>query len=68
MCSTSHLYLQVWCSATTDETINLQIEKDAHAPSRYRVIGPLSNLPEFSAEFHCPLGSPMNPVDKCEIW
>lgn len=58
----------MWCSAVTDETTNLQIEKDPHSPPKFRVIGSLSNLKEFSQEFECPLGSPMNPHDKCEMW
>ncbi|XP_037045655.1 neprilysin-3 isoform X2 [Bradysia coprophila] len=61
-------FAQVWCSAVTDETTNLQIEKDPHSPPKFRVIGPLSNLKEFSEEFQCKMGSPMNPVKKCEIW
>lgn len=59
---------QVWCSAIMSEAVALQIEKDAHCPSKYRVIGSLSNLPEFAAEFNCPEGSRMNPVHKCEVW
>ncbi|RZF31949.1 hypothetical protein LSTR_LSTR012419 [Laodelphax striatellus] len=61
-------FAQVWCSASTDEAMTLQIEKDAHAPSKYRVIGSLSNSVEFSRVFNCPLGSKMNPKDKCEVW
>ncbi|KAK0175625.1 hypothetical protein PV327_009363 [Microctonus hyperodae] len=61
-------FAQVWCSAITPEAIGLQIEKDSHCPPKYRVIGPLSNFPEFAAEFNCPKGSKMNPIDKCEIW
>lgn len=61
-------FAQVWCSAMTDEAATLQIEKDPHAPPEYRVIGPLSNLKEFSKEFNCPLGSRMNPKEKCEVW
>lgn len=52
----------------TKESTTLTIEKDDHSPPKYRVIGSLSNLPEFSNEFNCPLGSKMNPVDKCEVW
>ncbi|XP_043474740.1 endothelin-converting enzyme homolog isoform X2 [Leptopilina heterotoma] len=61
-------FAQVWCSAVTSEAIGLQIEKDSHCPAKFRVIGPLSNLPEFSTEFNCPLGSKMNPTHKCEVW
>ncbi|XP_076641509.1 M13 family metallopeptidase neprilysin 3 isoform X3 [Halictus rubicundus] len=61
-------FAQVWCSAATSEAISLQIEKDSHCPPKYRVIGPLSNLPEFASEFNCQQGSRMNPVHKCEVW
>ncbi|XP_063218947.1 endothelin-converting enzyme homolog isoform X2 [Bacillus rossius redtenbacheri] len=61
-------FAQVWCSASTDETTDLQIEKDTHSPPRFRVVGPLSNFDEFSKEFKCPMGSYMNPKSKCEVW
>ncbi|XP_039285677.1 endothelin-converting enzyme homolog [Nilaparvata lugens] len=61
-------FAQVWCSASTEEAMSLQIEKDAHAPSKFRVIGSLSNSIEFARVFNCPLGSKMNPKDKCEVW
>ncbi|XP_065218845.1 endothelin-converting enzyme homolog isoform X3 [Planococcus citri] len=61
-------FAQVWCSASTSEAIALQIDKDTHVPSEFRVNGPLQNLREFSEIFHCPLGSEMNPKLKCEIW
>lgn len=61
-------FAQVWCSAITSEAMTLQIEKDSHSPPRYRVIGPLSNLPEFAMEFNCPKDSKMNPIHKCEVW
>lgn len=42
--------------------------RDVHSPSKYRVIGSLSNMEEFSDAWNCPLGSPMNPTDKCVLW
>lgn len=61
-------FAQVWCSAVTKEATALQIEKDTHSPARFRVIGALSNLKEFSKEFRCKVGSQMNPKNKCEVW
>jgi endothelin-converting enzyme/putative endopeptidase len=38
--------------------------------SKYRVIGPLSNLPEFQKAFQCKPDAPMvRPADEiCEVW
>ncbi|XP_063542862.1 endothelin-converting enzyme homolog isoform X1 [Cydia strobilella] len=61
-------FAQVWCSSMTKESTKMQIEKDDHTVAKYRVIGPISNLKEFSKEFNCPMGSKMNPKHKCEVW
>ncbi|VVC45563.1 Hypothetical protein CINCED_3A014184 [Cinara cedri] len=61
-------FAQVWCSSSTEESLKLQIEKDLHSPSQFRVNGPLSNFREFSEVFNCQIGTPMNPSNKCNIW
>lgn len=61
-------FAQVWCSASTPQANKLQIREDPHSPARFRVIGVLSNSREFSNAFNCPINSPMNPKDKCEVW
>ncbi|KPJ19277.1 Endothelin-converting enzyme 1 [Papilio machaon] len=61
-------FAQVWCSSMTKESTKMQIEKDDHTVAKYRVIGPISNLKEFSQEFNCSVKSNMNPEHKCEVW
>lgn len=63
-----YILLQVWCSSTTDETNLLQMEKDPHSPSQFRVIGTLSNMKEFAEVFQCKPDKRMNPTKKCEVW
>ncbi|KAM4797888.1 uncharacterized protein LOC144252195 [Urocitellus parryii] len=60
-------FAQVWYSVRMPESSHEGLITDPHSPSRFRVIGSLSNSKEFSEHFHCPLGSPMNPRHKCEI-
>ncbi|KAM4651637.1 endothelin-converting enzyme 1 isoform 2-T2 [Discoglossus pictus] len=61
-------FAQVWCTVRTAESSHEGIITDPHSPSRFRVIGSVSNSREFSEHFRCPVGSPMNPVHKCEVW
>ncbi|CAJ0916670.1 unnamed protein product [Ranitomeya imitator] len=61
-------FAQVWCSVRTPESSHEGIITDPHSPSRYRVIGSVSNSREFSRHFQCPDGAPMNPLKKCEVW
>lgn len=57
-----------WCSKWSVEFIFKFPLIDTHSLNRFRVIGPLQNLPEFSKTFKCPVGSPMNPKEKCTFW
>src|SRR5947199_5327872 len=43
---------------------------DPHPIGKYRVIGPLSNSPDFQQAFSCKAGDPMVRSDdlRCEIW
>lgn len=59
---------QTWCSASRDWYTKMAMTVDQHAPSRFRVIGSVTNNHEFANDFNCASGTPMNPVHKCEIW
>ncbi|XP_044010148.1 membrane metallo-endopeptidase-like 1 [Aphidius gifuensis] len=60
-------YANMWCQKTTPELLKKYINRE-YPPNKFRVIGPLSNMPEFAKDFKCPSGSNMNPVKKCPIW
>ncbi|XP_070967425.1 endothelin-converting enzyme 1-like isoform X3 [Oncorhynchus clarkii lewisi] len=61
-------FAQVWCSVRTPESSHEGIITDPHSPSRFRVIGTISNSHEFSKHFGCKADAPMNPKHKCKLW
>ncbi|KAL7837817.1 hypothetical protein SRHO_G00275280 [Serrasalmus rhombeus] len=61
-------FAQVWCSVRTPESSHEGVITDPHSPSRFRVIGTVSNSHDFSKHFGCSADSPMNPKRKCELW
>ncbi|KAG4071253.1 hypothetical protein HA402_003957 [Bradysia odoriphaga] len=60
--------VQSWCSVYRPEILKILITTNDHPPSQFRMRGILSNMPEFSKDFNCPEGSPMNPTNKCKVW
>jgi putative endopeptidase len=52
-------WAQIWRGNATPETERLLINTDPHSPPRWRVNGPLSNMPQFAAAFGCKAGDPM---------
>ncbi len=56
--------------ATRPETQRLMVQGDPHPIAKFRVIGPLSNLPDFQKAFSCPATASMvrPPEKRCEVW
>lgn len=52
------------------ETQRTMIQGDPHPIAKYRVNGPLSNLPAFQQAFQCEAGAPMvrSGKERCEVW
>jgi putative endopeptidase len=52
------------------EAQRLMVQTDPHPIAKYRVIGPLSNLPEFQKAWSCKADAPMVRPEgkKCEVW
>lgn len=48
--------------------MKMRITTGVHSPAQFRVLGPLSNMKDFARDYNCPEGSPMNPINKCEVW
>lgn len=61
-------YAQIWCGSMRPEDALTKIRSSVHSPGIIRVIGPLSNSKDFAEAYDCPLGSPMNPLNKCSVW
>ena len=55
---------------TRMETQRTMIQGDPHPIAKYRVNGPLSNLPAFREAFQCKADAPMvrAEADRCEVW
>ncbi len=56
--------------AMRPEAQRLLVQSNAHPVSKYRVNGPLSNLPEFQQAFQCKADAAMvrPPEKRCEVW
>jgi putative endopeptidase len=59
---------QIWCAKMTDEYARLMVQNDPHSHPRFRVNGPVANLPEFAEAFSCAPGTPMHPEKTCSVW
>jgi len=67
---------QVWCEHVRDQYAEQLAKTDPHSPPKYRVMGPLANMAEFSQAFQCkPSNGTSNngsfvrkPSDRCRVW
>ncbi|MDE2490547.1 MAG: M13 family metallopeptidase [Elusimicrobia bacterium] len=61
-------FAQVWCTNETEQIARLLARVDPHSPPRWRVIGALSNTPEFAKAFSCRPTDPMVRANACRVW
>ena len=63
-------WAQVWAQNIRPEAARLQVATNPHPLGRFRVDGPLSNMPQFAAAYQCKAGDPMvrPPDQRCQIW
>jgi putative endopeptidase len=63
-------YAQQWCTAERPEYSRQNIREDGHAPNKFRVNGPLANMPAFARAFSCSGHTAMvRPAkSRCSLW
>jgi putative endopeptidase len=61
-------WAQVWAAKATDEATRSQVIGGPHALPRWRVNGPLANLPQFAQAYGCKAGDAMVREENCRIW
>jgi putative endopeptidase len=63
-------YALGWMSQQREERLRQRLLSDVHAPAKWRVLGPMSNIPEFYQAFGVKPGQPMwrAPEQRVRIW
>ena len=63
-------WAQIWRMTIRTEALRVRLNTDPHSPGKYRVVGPLSDMPEFYRAFSCEPGSALvrPPGVRVGIW
>jgi putative endopeptidase len=63
-------YALGWLSQQREDSLRQHLLSDVHAPAKWRVNGPMSNVPEFYQAFGIKPGQPMwrPPAQRVDIW
>lgn len=63
-------YAMGWIFEERDALLRRQLLSDVHAPAKWRVDGPLSNVPDFYQAFDVKPGQPMwrDAKDRVQVW
>ncbi len=61
-------WAQVWAQHIRPEAARLRNATDPHPLGRFRVNGPVSNMPAFAQAFGCKPGDAMVRAERCQIW
>jgi predicted metalloendopeptidase len=62
-------YAQTWRNRQRAEQERLYIQTNTHSPPRFRVRGPLANMPEYAKAFSCDPGKTLlSESERANIW
>lgn len=61
-------FAQLWCASYKERHYWEEL-KNEHTVDKFRVLGAITNIEDFSKAYNCPVGSKMNPAkSKCRVW
>uniref|UniRef100_A0A034V4P4 Membrane metallo-endopeptidase-like 1 n=1 Tax=Bactrocera dorsalis TaxID=27457 RepID=A0A034V4P4_BACDO len=61
-------FAQLWCASYKERHYWEEL-KNEHTVDKFRVLGAVTNIEDFSKAYNCPVGSKMNPTKKkCRVW
>ncbi|XP_063993387.1 neprilysin-11-like [Diachasmimorpha longicaudata] len=58
----------LWCTYESNMFLRDFLPDRDHTSAKVRVNGAVSNFKAFAAAFNCPENSPVNPLNKCNMW
>ena len=58
----------IWRNKSRTELLINQLRTGQHSPGKFRVLGPMSNMPAFAQAFGCKAGDPMVAGEPIRIW
>jgi len=61
-------FANVWCQNVTEAAARQFAQTDTHSAGEFRVVGSVSNMPEFKEAFGCKAGQPMVRENACRAW
>ena len=61
-------FANVWCQNVTEAAARQLAQTDTHSAGEFRVVGSVSNMPEFKEAFGCKAGQPMVRENACRAW
>ncbi len=62
-------FARVFCANTRPQAARASVKTDPHSPGKFRVLGVVTNMPEFAQAFHCGPHAPMSAGPKsCRVW
>lgn len=63
-------YARGWATSVRPELARMLVNIDPHPLAKFRVNGPVANMPQFAAAFQCKAGDAMvrDDTKRCQIW